>query len=65
MGQEGFLAKVESGCFGVEVLELRPDPRWGLLLLLERLALGDSTGVSEAATLGGDCLITAGSLTCW
>ena len=34
LGQEGFLADVESGCFGVEVLELHPEPRWGLLLLL-------------------------------
>ena len=51
LGQEGFLAKVEPGCFGVEVLELHPDPHWGLLLLLEHLALGDSAGLSEAATL--------------
>ena len=51
LGQEGFLVDVESGCFGVEVLELRPEPRWGLLLLLEHLALGDSAGVSKAATL--------------
>ena len=62
--QEGFLAEVESGCFRVEVLELHPEPHWGLLFLLECLALGDSTGVSEAATLCGDCLVTMGSLTC-
>ena len=58
------MAEVESGPFGVEVLELHPKPRWGLPLLLERLALGDSAGVSEAATLCGDCLVTVGSLTC-
>ena len=51
LGQKGFLAKVESGHFGVEVLELRPNPHWGPLLLLECLALGDSTGVSEATAL--------------
>ena len=56
---------VESGCFGVEVLELCPKPCWGPLLLLECLALGDSAGASEAPTLFGDCLVTAGSLTCW
>ena len=64
LGQEGFLADVESGRFGVEVLELCLEPHWGLLLLLEHLALGNSTCVSEAATLCGDCLITASSLTC-
>ena len=62
--QEGFLAKVESGHFRVEVLDLRPEPHWGPLLLLEHLALGDSAGVSEAAALCGDCLVTVGSLTC-
>ena len=64
LGQEGFLADIESGCFRVEVLELCPEPHGGPLLLLEHLALGDSTGVSEAAALCGDCLVTAGSLTC-
>ena len=56
---------VESGHFRVEVLELCPEPHWGPPLLLECLALGDSPDVSRAATLCGDCLITAGSLTCW
>ena len=65
LGQEDFLVDVESGCFGVEVLELCPEPQCGPLLLLERLALGDSTGVSEAAAMCGDCLVTTGSLTCW
>ena len=64
LGQEGFLADVESGHFGVEVLELCLEPRGGPLLLLEHLALGDSTGVSKAATLCGDCLVTTSSLTC-
>ena len=64
LGQEGFLADVESGHFRIEVLELRPEPHWGPLLLLERLALGDSAGVSEAAALCGDCLVADGSLTC-
>ena len=27
--QEGFLAEVEYGCFGVEVLELCPELQWG------------------------------------
>ena len=49
---------------GVEVLELRPEPRGGPLLLLEHLALGDSTDVSGAAALCGDCLVTTDSLTC-
>ena len=62
--QEDFLVEVESGHFGVEVLELCPKPCWGPLLLLECLALGDSTGVSAAITLCGDCLVTMGSLTC-
>ena len=44
---------------GVEVLELRPKLWWGLLLLPEHLALGDSVVV---AALGGDCLDTSGSL---
>ena len=64
LGWEGFLAEVESGRSGVEVLELHPDPHWGPLLLLERLALGDSAGVSEAAALCGDCLVAVDSLTC-
>ena len=55
---------VESGCFGVEVLELHLEPHGGLLLLLECLALGDSTDMSEAAALCGDCLVATGSLTC-
>ena len=62
--QEGFLADVESGCFGVEVLELCLEPCGDPLLLLEHLALGDSTDVSGAASLCRDCLVTAGSLTC-
>ena len=65
LGQEDFLVDVESGRFGVEVLELHPEPHWGPLLLLEHLALGDSAGVSKAAALCGDCLVTTGSLTCW
>ena len=65
LGQEGFLADVESGCFGVEVLELHPEPHEGPPLLLECLALGDSKDVSGATTLCGDCLVAAGSLTCW
>ena len=55
---------VESGHFGVEVLELHLEPCWGPLLLLEHLALGDSGSVPEAATLCGDCLVTMASLTC-
>ena len=62
--QEGFLADVESGRFGVEVLELRPEPCWGLLLLLECIALGDSAGAFKTAALCGDCLVPTGSLTC-
>ena len=58
------MADIESGHFGVEVFELRLEPHWDLLLLLEHLALGDSAGASEAATLCGDCLVTVGSLTC-
>ena len=50
------------GCFGVEVLELHPMPHRGPLLLLEHLVLGDSTYVSRAATLCGDCLAAAGLL---
>ena len=64
LGQEGFLVDVESGHFGVEVLEPHLEPHWGLLLLLECLALGDSAGMSEDATLCGDRLVAAGSLTC-
>ena len=62
--QKGFLADVESGCFRVEVLELCPEPCEGPPLLLEHLALGDSTDVSGAATLCRDHLVTASSLTC-
>ena len=65
LGQEGFLADVESRHFGVEVLELHLEPHGGPPLLLEHSALGDSTDVSRAAALHSDCLITAGSLTCW
>ena len=64
LGQKGFLADVESGCFGVEVLGLHPEPHEGPPLLLECLALGDSTDVSGAAALCGDCLVAASSLTC-
>ena len=64
LGQEGFLADIESGHFRVEVLELCLEHHWGPLLLLEHLALGDSAGVSKAAALCRDCLVTAGSLTC-
>ena len=63
-GQEGFLADVESGHFGVEVLELHPVPHRGPLLLLERLVLGDSTDVSIAAALCEDCWAATGSLLC-
>ena len=55
---------MKSGCFGVEVLELRPVPRRGLLLLLECLDLGDSTDMSGAATQCGDCLAATSSLSC-
>ena len=65
LGQESFLADVESGHFGVEVLELCPEPHGGPLLLLVHLALGDSTDVSRATALCGDCLVAAGSLTFW
>ena len=61
----GFLADVESERFGVEVLELCPEPWWGQPLLLDHLALGDSADVSRAAILCGNCLVTVGSLTCW
>ena len=61
---EGFLAEVESGCFGVEVLELHPKLWWRSPLLLEHLVLGDSAGGSGVATLGGDCLDASGSLAC-
>ena len=64
LGQEGFFVDMELGHFRVEVLELHPEPHEGPPLLLERLALGDSTDVSGAAALCGDCLVTAGSLTC-
>ena len=64
LGQEGFLVDIESGHFGVEVLELHPEPHWGPLLLLEHLTLGDSAGVSKAATLCRDCLVASSSLTC-
>ena len=47
-GREGFLVDVESGHFGVKVLEPRPVPCGGPLLLLERLVLGDSMDVSRA-----------------
>ena len=64
-GQEGFLADMESGHFRVEVLELRPVPHRGLLLLLECLVLGDSTDMSGAAAMHGDCLAATSSLSCW
>ena len=63
--QEGFLAEVESGHFGVEVLELRPELWWGPPLLLEHLVLRDSTDRLGIITLGGGCFITSGSLACW
>ena len=53
LGQEGFLAEVESGHFGVEVLELCPNPHWEPLLLLEHLALGDSAGVRSHRPVWG------------
>ena len=61
---EDFLVDVESGHFGVEVLEWRPEPRWGPVSPLECLALGDFTGAPKAAALHGDCLVTVASLTC-
>ena len=64
LGQEGFLADMELGHFGVEVLELCLEPHEGPPLLLEHLALGHSTDISRAATLCRDCLVAAGSLTC-
>ena len=64
MELEGFLAEVESGHFGVEVLELCPEPHWDPHLPLKCLALVDSAGVSEAVALCGDCLVTSGSLAC-
>ena len=45
-------------------MELCPEPHGALPLLLERLVLGDSTAVSGAAALCGDCLAVAGSLLC-
>ena len=65
LGQEGFLVDVESAHFRVDVLELHPEPQEGPSLLLECLALGDSTDISRAAALCGDCLVAASSLTCW
>ena len=55
---------MESGCFGVEVFELRSELRGAPPLLLERLVVGDSTAVSGAAALHGDRLAAAGSLLC-
>ena len=48
----------------MEVLELHPEPRGALPLLLEHLVLGDSMAMSRAAALCGDCLAVAGSLLC-
>ena len=61
---EGFLAEVESGRFGVEVLELCPKLQWGLPLLLEHLVLGGTTGGLGVTILGEDCSVTSGSLDC-
>ena len=61
-GRGGVLANMESGCFGVEVLESHPVPRRGPLLLLEHLVLEDSMDMSRAAALCGDYLTAAGSL---
>ena len=61
---EGFLAEVELGHFGVDVLELRPKLQWGPPLLPEHLVLGDSTGRLGVAALGGDCFVTLGCLAC-
>ena len=58
---EGFLAEVESGHFGVEVLELHPELRWGPPLLPEYLVLGDSMDGLGVTALGGDCLVAQGS----
>ena len=55
---------MESGRLGVEVLEPHPVPHRDPLLLLERLVLGDSMAVSEAAALCADYLAVAGSLLC-
>ena len=38
--QEGFLAEVESEHFGVEVLELHPEPHWGTALAARVFSLG-------------------------
>ena len=61
---EGFLVEVESGCFRVDMLELRPEPRLGLPLPPERLVLGNSTGGLGVTALGGDCFVTLGCLAC-
>ena len=61
---EGFLAEVESGHFGVDVLELCPKLQWGPPLPPERLILGDSTDGLGVAALGGDRFIALGCLAC-
>ena len=58
------MTEVESGHFGVEVLELHPELWWGLLLSPECLALEDSVGMLGATALGGDCLDASGLLAC-
>ena len=54
MELEGFLAEVELGCFGVDMLELRPELQWGPPLPPEHLVLGDSKDRLGVAALGGD-----------
>ena len=61
---EGFLAEVESGHFGVDVLELHPELQRGLPLLLECLALGDSTAGFRVVALGGDRFVVLDCLAC-
>ena len=61
---EGFLSEIESMHFGVEVLELCPEPLWGPPLPPECLVLGDSTDGLGVTAPGGDCFVTLGCLAC-
>ena len=58
---EVFLAVVESGHLGVDVVELR----WVLSFLLVWVVSLDSTGTSEAVTFSGDSLVASGPLAWW
>ena len=44
------------------MLEPHPELQWMPSFPLVWVVLLDSTGVSEAVTFGGDCLVTSGSL---